>query len=89
MGDWKDFLDRIADKRDELARKAVKKAARTAIDSAGKAIGRVLFGKLDDDEAKTPPEEPPDPFAKLKAAEAEKKEQERREREEKKRPAKE
>jgi hypothetical protein len=81
VGDFKDFLDRIADKRNELARKAVKKAARTAIDSAGKAISRVLFGNLDDDdEAKNPAEaEMPDPFAKLKAAEAEKREREREE----------
>ncbi len=79
MGDWKDFLDRIADKKNDLARKAVKKAARSAIDSAGKVIGRVLFGNLDEDEAGKPPEEKPDPFAKLKAAEAEKKEREREE----------
>jgi hypothetical protein len=79
VGDLKDFLDRIADKRNELARKAVKKAARSAIDSAGKAIGRVLFGNLDDDETKPAEEQKPDPFAKLKAAEAEKREREREE----------
>jgi hypothetical protein len=82
MGAWKSLFDRMREKKDELQRKAVKKAARTAIDSAGKAVERVLFGKLDDDEGEKLAEaeqEKPDPFAKLKAAEAEKKEREREE----------
>ena len=80
MGSWKSLFDRVKEKKDELQRKAVKKAARTAIDSAGKAVERVLFGKLDDDEDEKAAEpEKPDPFAKLKAAEAEKKEREREE----------
>lgn len=54
-----------------LAGRALKKAAR----SAGKAIEHAVFGNLDDDDEK--PAAPPDPFAKLKAAEAERKARER------------
>jgi hypothetical protein len=79
VSDWKDLLERVSDKTSELRRKALKKAARTAIDSAGKVVGRVLFGNLDDDETKPAEEPKPDPFAKLKAAEAERKEREREE----------
>jgi exonuclease VII large subunit len=87
MGVWKSFVDRMKDKREELQRKAVKKAAQTALDSAGKAVDlagkaveRALFGNLDDDDdAKKGAPPPPDPFAKLKAREAERKEQEREE----------
>ncbi len=84
MGVWKSLVDRMKDKRDELARKAAKKAAQTAVDSAGKlvagvgnALERAIFGDLSN-EAEPPAEKAPsDPFAKLKAAEAEKKERER------------
>jgi hypothetical protein len=89
MGVWKSLVERMKDKREELQRKAVKKAARAALDGAGKtvdlagrAVERVLFGNLDDDEdgkAKKKPEPPADPFAKLKAAEAAQKEREREE----------
>jgi hypothetical protein len=71
MGVWKSLVDRMKDKRDELARKAAKKAA----GSVGKAIEKALFGDLDEKDEIS--EEAPDPFAKLKAAEAEKKERER------------
>jgi hypothetical protein len=88
MGVWKSLVERMRDTRDEFARKAAKKVARTALDSAGKAVGsagnaleRALFG----DDARKPSgtEQAPkvDPFAKLKAAEAERKARERREKE--------
>jgi hypothetical protein len=87
MSIWKSWVERMRDTRDELARKAAKKAARAALDTAGKAAGsagkaieRALFG----DErvsAKKPEEAPaPDPFARVKAAEAERKERERADR---------
>jgi hypothetical protein len=79
MSLWSSLAERMREKRDELARKAVKKAAQTAVDSAGKAVGsvgkaisRAFFGEDESNAAK------PDPFAKLKAAEAEKKERERK-----------
>jgi hypothetical protein len=83
MGAWKSLVERMKDARDELARKAAKKAAQTALDSAGKAMGaagkaleRALFGDLDADVAPKKDDETPrvDPFAKLKAAEAAQKE---------------
>ena len=87
MGVWKSLVDGMREKRDELARRAAKKAARTAVSSAGKmvdgvskAIEDAIFG--DGDGAKADdasPEATTDPFAKLKAAEAEKKEREREE----------
>ncbi len=90
MGVWKSIADRMKAKKDELQRKAVRKAAETAVDqagkamhSAGKAVGRALFGDLDEGEEResAPPATPPDPFAKLKAAEKEKAERERQDRE--------
>jgi hypothetical protein len=48
-----------------LVGRAVKKAAR----SAGKALGNAVFGDLDEDDEQKKTA-PPDPFAKLKAAEA-------------------
>jgi hypothetical protein len=80
MSVWRSLVERMRETRDELARKAARKVARTALDtagkaagSAGKALGRALFG--DPEEAPPWPEDtpPPDPFARLKAAEAEKK----------------
>jgi hypothetical protein len=73
VGDWKDLLNRALAQTEGLERRALKKAAKTA----GKALGRLVFGDLDEDEAKKE-EEKPDPFAKLKAAEAERKEREKR-----------
>jgi hypothetical protein len=85
MGLWKSLAERMREKRDELARKALKKAAETAVDSAGKAvgsvskaIGRAFFGEEESDVVKSDKPEPPDPFAKLKAAEAQRKERERK-----------
>src|SRR5580698_10323916 len=69
---WRSLLDRMKDKKDELQRKAVKKAAQGALDSAGRAIEKALFGDAPPDAPREPA--PPDPFAKLKAAEADKKE---------------
>jgi hypothetical protein len=43
----------------------------------GKALQKALFGDLDADDAPSDETPPADPFAKLKAAEAEKKERER------------
>ncbi|HEY5241712.1 MAG TPA: hypothetical protein VIJ22_09615 [Polyangiaceae bacterium] len=87
MGVWKSLVDRMKDKRDELARKAARKAAQTAVDSAGRLVGgvgkaleRALFGDLEDNSEAPAEKAPADPFAKLKAAEAEKKERERLER---------
>jgi len=49
---------------------------RKMVGGVGKAIEKALFGDLDEVDA--PAEKaPPDPFAKLKAAEAEKKKRER------------
>jgi hypothetical protein len=88
MGVWKSLVERMRDTRDELARKAAKKVARTALDSAGKAAGsagraleRALFG--DDARAPAKPEEAAkaDPFARLKASEAEKRARDRMEKE--------
>jgi hypothetical protein len=84
MGVFKSLVDRAKEKRDELAKKAAKKAAKTAleesakaalgaIDGAGKAIERALFGDAEEQkkgDLDVPDEEKPDPFAKLKAAEA-------------------
>ena len=85
MSLWSSLAERMRENRDELARKAVKKAAQTAVDSAGKAvgsvgkaIGRAFFGEDESDAAKPAEPEQGDPFAKLKAAEAEKKERERK-----------
>jgi hypothetical protein len=56
-------------------------SAGRAVGSVGKAIEKALFG--DAEEAEPPSEKaPPDPFAKLKAAEAEKKKREGDERRE-------
>ena len=81
MGVWKSLVTRMKDKRDELARKAAKRAAGAVVDSAGKAVDSVskaiekaVFGDPAEHE-ETPPA---DPFAKLKAAEAEKKEREKK-----------
>jgi hypothetical protein len=87
MGVWKSIADRMKAKKDELQRRAVRKAAETALDSAGKAVqsagkavGKALFGDLDDEAATgKAAEAPPDPFAKLKAQEKETKERERQE----------
>jgi hypothetical protein len=73
---WKSVVDRMKDKKDELQRKAVKKAAQGALDSAGRAIEKALFGDLPTSEPKAETEKP-DPFAKLKAAEAEARERAR------------
>jgi hypothetical protein len=48
---------------------------RKMVGGVGKALEKALFGDLD--EADGPKETPADPFAKLKAAEAEKKRRER------------
>jgi len=87
MSVWKSLVERMKDTRDELARKAAKRVAQAALDSAGKAadsagkaLGRVLFGeKLRGSGAEDAPQ--PDPFAKLKAAEAAKKARERSDKE--------
>ena len=86
MGVFKSLVDKAKDKKDELQKKAARKAARTAleqgakaamgaIDGAGKAIERALFGDAEE-EGKTEDDEAPaskrDPFAKQKAAEADK-----------------
>jgi hypothetical protein len=78
MSVWKSLLERMKDTRDELARKAAKKVARAALDSAskaagsaGKALGRAFFGE-EEGAAVAEDASRPDPFAKLKAAEAEK-----------------
>jgi hypothetical protein len=89
MGLFKSILDKVRDKKDELQKAAAKKAARIAVDqsakaakgalnSAGKAIEKALFGNAEEEHPHE--EEKPDPFAQLKASEAEKK---RRDREEK------
>jgi hypothetical protein len=44
----------------------------------GKALQKALFGDLDEDDAPSEETPPVDPFAKLKAAEAEKKEREKK-----------
>jgi hypothetical protein len=44
----------------------------------GKALQKALFGDLDEDDARSEETPPADPFAKLKAAEAEKKEREKK-----------
>jgi len=48
-----------------------------AVRMVGKALQKALFGDLDADDAPSDETPPADPFAKLKAAEAEKKERER------------
>ena len=78
MSLWKSLVDRMKEKKDELQKQAVKKVARGALDSAGRVIDKALFGERPGDAPEMP--EPPDPFAKLKAAETAKKESERRER---------
>jgi hypothetical protein len=50
-------------------RKAVKKIAKGALDATGRAIKGAFQG-----DSRSAPEEPPDPFAKLKAAEKAEKE---------------
>jgi len=86
MSVWKSFVERMKDARNDLARQAAKKVARTALDSAGKAVGeagRALQSALLGDDPRAPPtseEAPkPDPFAKLKAAETERHARERTE----------
>jgi hypothetical protein len=84
----------VKEKKDELQKKAVKRAAEVALDQsakaakgivkgAGKALGHALFGDERDAHegvAASAPEAPPDPFAKLKAAERERAAAEQRER---------
>lgn len=49
-----------------------------AVRIVGKALEKALFGDLDEDDAPSDETPPADPFAKLKAAEAEKKEREKK-----------
>jgi hypothetical protein len=94
MGVFKSIADKAKEQRDLLAKKAAKKAAKTAleqgakaamgaIDAAGNAIERAIFGDSEEQDApKGKPERdepPPDPFAKLKAAAEAMKEDERKE----------
>jgi hypothetical protein len=98
MGVFKSIADKAKEQRDELAKKAAKKAARTAleqgakaamgaIDAAGNAIEKVIFGdsereapsKKGRDEPEGRKEPVPDPFAKLKAAAEAMKQEEREE----------
>jgi hypothetical protein len=74
---WKSLVDRMKDKKDELQRKAVKKAAQGALDSAGRAIEKAIFGDSKADAAEAEKVEAVDPFAKLKAAEAQTRDRER------------
>jgi hypothetical protein len=95
MSRFKSLVDKMKEKSDEWQKKAAKKAAETALkqgaraatgamDAAGKALERVIFGdapaaKGDDDaererEREAPAPAPPDPFAKMKAAEKAEKE---------------
>lgn len=83
MSLFKSFVDKVKQKKDDLQKKAVKRAAEVALDQsakaargivkgAGQALGNALFGDERDArqaEAAAAPEPPPDPFAKLKAAE--------------------
>lgn len=84
MGLFKSLLDKVKGAQEDLEKKAAKKAgevalqqgakaAKNAIDAAGNAIERAIFGDVEGD-AKTSPIEPPDPFAKVKADAAAKKE---------------
>ncbi len=92
MGVFKSIVDKANKKKDELAQKAAKQAAKTAleqsakaalgaIDATGRAIEKALFGKEDEEGAKSADSVPkppaPDPFAKLKAAEALKRDREK------------
>jgi hypothetical protein len=81
MGLLKSLVEKVKGKKDELQKKAAKKAAKVAIDrsaraakgaldSAGNAIERAIFGDVEEEAAT----EAPDPFAALKATEAKKKE---------------
>ena len=95
MGLFKSLVDKMKTGTDDLAKKAAKKAAEVAfgqskkaakgaLASAGKAIEKALFGDAEEENAqKTKVQEEkeakPDPFAKLKAADAAKKEREREE----------
>jgi len=82
MGLFKSLVDKVKGKKDELEKRAAKKAAEVAfeqtkraakgaIDSAGDALERAIFGDVEAKEEKAK-EEPPDPFAHLKAREKEK-----------------
>ena len=86
MGVWKSLLERAKEKKDELQRKAVRKAARGAVEAAGKVVDAAskvvedaVFGEMPESAAKDAEAPPPDPFAKLKKAEAERKAAERAE----------
>jgi hypothetical protein len=88
MGLLKSLADRARAKREDLQRRAAKKAAKVALDSTaraargaldsiGDALEKAMFGEAakpeadEADRAGAPEPPPPDPFAKLKAAEAE------------------
>ncbi len=96
MGLFKSLVDKVKGTQKDLEKKAAKmaleqgaKAARSALDLAGDAIERAIFGDDDakadskDDKdatsASTKTKDAPDPFAKLKAVEAAKKERAREE----------
>ena len=84
MGFFKELVGKVKDKTDELGKKAAKKAAEVAIEqsakavksavgSASRAIETALFGDAEKEKAEQAAREKaarPDPFAKLKAAEA-------------------
>jgi hypothetical protein len=64
MGVFKSLVDKAKQKKDELARKAAKQAAKTAleqsakaamgaIDSTGRAIEKALFGDTEEESAKS------------------------------------
>lgn len=89
MGLWKALVGKILEKTDEARGKAVQKATDMAIDRGKRAakaavggtarkIEEAIFGDVLDEAAekkKLAAEPKPDPFAKLKAAEAKKKEE--------------
>jgi hypothetical protein len=101
MGIFKSLVDKVKDKSDELAKKTAEKAARKAaevamdrsakaakgaLDSAGRVIEKAIFGDVvaeEDEESararQAKEEAAPDPFAKVKAQEAAKKERAREE----------
>jgi len=87
VGKLSSLLDKVKASRDELVRRAAKKAAdaaierakdagRSALDSVSDTIEKAIFGNVlpsspDDGRSEAKVTEPPDPFAKLKARERE------------------
>jgi hypothetical protein len=88
LGKLKEIVDKMKAAPGRLGRRAAKKAAeaavdvtakvaRGALDSMGDALEKAMFGDADEKKKNEKTDPPPDPFAKLKAAERAKAKKER------------